>query len=244
MANIDYTTLPDSANWDFTNPLCIEFFAKIDQDTTNDVTLMGQWNAGADNGWRFWRLGSSGATKFSFSTDGTNELTYTQGNLVVSNSWVHFAFQIDGSGECFWVGGVFLNDANPRVFFNSTQALEIGGYSGATQTFPGWIDSFRISNTSRYTWGVNFTPPSSVFTTDVNTLALFNFEEANGSTTTTDESSYARTMSFFNQAQVDDTQAKFGTASLGLNVRHNTFTARAPYIRKLKSTTKLKSLTF
>ncbi len=45
-------------------------------------------------------------------------------------------------------------------------------------SFSGWLDELRISNILRYT--ANFAPPSSPFTTDNNTVALYHFDGAPG----------------------------------------------------------------
>jgi hypothetical protein len=45
-------------------------------------------------------------------------------------------------------------------------------------SFDGWIDELRISNSIRYT--SNFSVPSSEFSTDLQTVALFHFNEGSG----------------------------------------------------------------
>jgi hypothetical protein len=49
-------------------------------------------------------------------------------------------------------------------------------------SYNGLMDELRISNTLRY--GSNFTPPTSPFTPDSNTMALYSFDEGTGTTLT------------------------------------------------------------
>jgi len=52
----------------------------------------------------------------------------------------------------------------------------------------GYLDSVRLSNSARYTGG-SFAAPSGDLGNDANTLLLYNFNEAPGSTTVADGSS-------------------------------------------------------
>lgn len=45
-------------------------------------------------------------------------------------------------------------------------------------SFSGWLDELRISTSVRYTTA--FTPPSTPFTPDANTVALYHFDEGSG----------------------------------------------------------------
>ena len=60
------------------------------------------------------------------------------------------------------------------------QIIRIGGrqYAGAECYFNGLIDEVRISNSVRYSSG--FTPQTLPFTTDVNTIGLWHFDESVG----------------------------------------------------------------
>ncbi len=50
----------------------------------------------------------------------------------------------------------------------------------AYPSYNGYMDELRISNNIRYT--ANFTPASSQFNTDANTMALYHFNEGSGTT--------------------------------------------------------------
>ena len=65
----------------------------------------------------------------------------------------------------------------------------IGGRYGGSPIYApyiGYLDEIRISNSARYT--SNFTPSTTAFTEDANTLLLIHSDTTNGSTTFTDDS--------------------------------------------------------
>ena len=57
----------------------------------------------------------------------------------------------------------------------------VGAANHPNSYFNGAIDEVRISKVARYT--SNFTPPSTPFTTDPNTVALYHFDDGSGLTT-------------------------------------------------------------
>lgn len=118
------------------------------------------------------------------------QFTYT----LTKGVWRHIAFTRynDGSNNIIqcWVDGtqigtgVALNQnwtgTDP---FNGAIAPYIGGGNGGTGfSFTGWMQEYRISNIRRYT--ANFTPTTTAFTNDANTLLLIH-----GSSPTTDDNS-------------------------------------------------------
>lgn len=129
-----------------------------------------------------WRcIGASGFE------DGRRELNATE--------WVHFAMVSRGTdstvGQLEWfINGVeqdpsvgYTQDYNDISWNATNRDFAFGFYD--TQSVPNFSggvywDEIRISNVVRYT--TNFTPPTSAFTGDENTLALFhlnnNFADA------------------------------------------------------------------
>lgn len=78
-------------------------------------------------------------------------------------------------------GNISYRDGRPTSYPNSDPYLVLGAekhdYPGSLY-YRGWLDELRISNTIRYS--ANFMPPSSPFTTDANTVALYHFNEGSG----------------------------------------------------------------
>ena len=126
---------------------------------------------------------------FAFSLTQFGQLRLIQDNTIVAqtsspslnnNQWNHFALvqnatlltlYINGSAKLQYTTG---GDSYPG------QSYKIGTNEGETQFFNGYIDEFRSSDIARYT--TTFTPPTSAFTADGNTISLLHFDGINGST--------------------------------------------------------------
>ena len=107
----------------------------------------------------------------------TNKFGVT--GLWVASTWNHVAWVREGTGSNenkiylngSLVGSAFTNDAT----YSSEQSYHIGGnfYSQTSlgqYPFSGHISNLRMSNVARYT--ANFTPPTSEFVVDSNTIIL------------------------------------------------------------------------
>ena len=180
----DYLSIPDHADWNFsTGNFTIEGWFKCDGWSTDDVILYDQYvdtnnriqliaaNAGSGNTNLMMRITDGGAN--------TNEYS---GNIArVDNVWVHLAVVRDGNTMRFWGDGVDIgtSDCTGNDYINLAADIKIGDTdddAGGTDPFSGYIDEYRISDTARYTSG--FTPSTSQFTSDANTLLLIHGGEA------------------------------------------------------------------
>ena len=98
-----------------------------------------------------------------------------------TDSWTHIAYVRQGTGRTLYVNGTQVGSGGSA---NMPQNGKVGiGYSPSaapTQTWDGYIDEARLSNVVRYT--SNFTPATSEFTKDDDTIGLFHFDGTNGST--------------------------------------------------------------
>lgn len=119
--------------------------------------------------------------EYSFSGDNWNSnggagMTWTAG------VWYHCCVMRSGTSVGIFFNGSRKSDrvsAHTRPFGNPTSAATLGVNTGGNLIR---IDSLRISNTARYTYGASFTVPTSAFTSDANTLVLYHFEGVAGST--------------------------------------------------------------
>jgi hypothetical protein len=127
-------------------------------------------------------------------------------NLVdpTGNTWYHVVLQTPGNANWyFWLDGVYkgtatesVNLAFPTIYFGKS-GLAGNQYGGLR------FDEIRISSIERYTAGSDFTAPTSAFSNDDNTLALFHCDSASE----TDDTA----------AQLNGTAALTSTATLTAN---------------------------
>ena len=179
-----YLQIPDHADWNFsTGNFTIEGWFRCDGWSTDDVILYDQYvdtnnriqliaaNAGGGNTNLQMRITDGGST--------TNEYS---GNVArVDNVWVHLAVVRDGNTMRFWGDGVDIgtSDCTGNDYTNLAADIKIGDTdddAGGADAFSGYIDEYRISDTARYTTG--FTPTTTQFTSDANTLLLIHGGEA------------------------------------------------------------------
>lgn len=138
---------------------------------------------------------------FETQTDGTmrcmiRSTTAVGGNIsiyggtdVCDNTWHHIAFVRDvGNDELrLYIDG--SSDATPvtdattgALTSTATTLFRIGAYNGNNFYHNGQLDEIRISNSIRYT--SNFTPSTSEFVADANTMYLNHMEGASAHATT------------------------------------------------------------
>jgi len=136
-----------------------------------------------------------GGGRIAFGVNNGSSGTTVCGNTVIANSaWHHIAVSRNSSGQIrIYVdgnldiaspvngptGNLSYRDGRATSYPNSDPFLVIGAEKhdagSAYPSFRGWVDEVRISNSIRYT--ANFTRPSTPFTTDANTVALYHFDE-------------------------------------------------------------------
>jgi hypothetical protein len=115
---------------------------------------------------------------------------------LVQNQWMHIAVSRSSNTTKIFLDGTQKISITDNGNYNSNN-WRVGGYWGIYNNyevlwvFEGYIDEVRYSSTARYT--ANFTPQTSSFTSDGDTLLLLHMDGENGGTTFTDDSSYART---------------------------------------------------
>ena len=168
------------------------------------------------------------------------------------NQWSHLAVVMDRVNDMdyLYLNGVLEGSgANNFDHAVTSDPLFIGRYTTVNDSgMVGYLDEIRISNVARYT-GATYTEPTAAFTSDANTLLLIHSDEADGSTTFTDSSSHARTITRVG-ASHEGTQKKIGTSAVDFDgasqleipgrsdfVVSNTDTATIEFWFKLTETT-------
>lgn len=172
--------MPANSVLTFAGNFTIEGWAKV----PNGATQLGfaQYivsNAAQNNG-IFGR--NAGATPARWSTQGYSAPTWAAINDTTKSSndgvWRYLTLVRNGSGTnnlTFYVDGVAIGSRTVTATINYSAGnfgCGSGGVSpgAADNQFFGWIAGLRISNIARYT--SNFTPPTSLFTSDSNTMLL------------------------------------------------------------------------
>jgi len=160
----------------------------IDNSSNDTMTFLG--NRGGFNANNLYIAARTTDNKWQWgnSTMGANITTQT----FSYNTWYHIALVRDGMGTnnfTFYVNGVALQSDTDTNTLGGGGAnfISIGGIDAATDSFGinGYMDEVRVSDNARYTSG--FTPSTSAFANDDNTLLLVHCDGANGSTTFTDD---------------------------------------------------------
>ena len=110
----------------------------------------------------------------------------TGANPFAADTWVHVAYTRSGTTGTLWLDGVSQGTWTDTVDYSFSNELYIGSRFSSTGA-NAYFDEIRISNTARYT--TTFTPTTSQFVNDANTLLLLHCNGANGSTTFLDDNS-------------------------------------------------------
>ena len=155
---------------------CIEMWIYPQRNNTNQYIYesVGTTNVGGNT------IFMTNTGVLVFYTSGATRI---QGTTQVStNTWHHIAMTRNGNDHRLFLNGVqeAATWTNTGHSNNYLAGHKIGAAYNGTVQFQGYIDEVRVSRVPRYT--ANFTPPSSAFTNDANTLLLLHFEAGNGST--------------------------------------------------------------
>lgn len=130
------------------------------------------------------------------------------------NNWYHWAFVRSGTTLKIYNNGTQVGSGTVNFNFTNTEPLRIGWWGTGATTIGANVDEVRISNIARYT--ANFTPSTTPFINDANTLMLLHMDGTDASTTFIDDNGTGRSaagISATGNAQVDTAQSKFGGAS-------------------------------
>jgi hypothetical protein len=179
----------------------------LNQDLgTGDFTIEGFFrypsptSTGSDG--IFQLSSTSGGLEASVSTslafhilNGQQARIYTRAGMLTTagapsatlTGFQHFAVVRSSGTTKLYVGGTEELSVADTNDYSADVNLIIGGIYSSSYLLNGQVDEFRISNTARYTSG--FTPTTSAFTNDADTVLLIHADGADGSTSFTDDNS-------------------------------------------------------
>jgi hypothetical protein len=158
-------------------------------------------------------LDSNSRPYYYFNTD----TRITANSAMSTNTWYHIAIVRSGGVTKMYINGT----AQTTTYTNSDSISFSVAHIGASndpspaQSLNGHIDEVRISTSARYT--ANFTPATSAFVNDSNTVFLMHADGTDASTVFTDDNAglgrTAKTLTANGNTQVDTAQSQFGGAS-------------------------------
>jgi len=136
----------------------------------------------------------------------------TSSGSISTNTWTHIAYVRSGSTLTFYIGGTSQGTGTASGTIGRTDQIRIGQHTGTSEDFSGYIDELRLSNSARYTG--NFTPSTTPFTNDANTLLLMHGNGTNNSTFFEDDNGSRSSRGIVSSgASTSTTQSKFGGTS-------------------------------
>lgn len=201
----DYLSIPDSSDWDFsTGNFTIEAFVRPTAFGTYDC-IIAQKDNNSDYAFALYLKGTT-QLRFNFWNDTSSvgvDHDFISPITMTTNKWYHVAVVRNSTDIDCYVNGVACSNTyniSTNSFKDASSELWIGRDT-FNLYFNGYVDEVRISTIARYT--SNFTPTTVAFTSDANTVLLVHMDGADTSTTFTDSSSSAHTITANGDAQVD-----------------------------------------
>lgn len=194
-------------------------FSKRNFDNVNS----GGWGLylTTDDGKIGWEQLFSGGSSFEIST------------TISASTWYHVAVVRNGSGSnnmAIYIDGTSRATWTDTTNYTNVNQLKIGSFNDSTQgntptdsvAWQGFIDEMRISDSARYT--TTFTPSTTPFVNDANTLLLIHANGTDGSTFFEDDNGVRSSTSLIatGAAKVSTTQSKFGGSSANFDGSSNT----------------------
>lgn len=165
-----------------------------------------------------WTFKVSGGRKLVFQMFGTTNYTFTSTRKIRSSQWTHVAVTREANTVRLFVDGALSSLNTVASGAVSSQDLRIGLDHNQSNAFVGYMDDLRITKgIARYTQ--YFTLPTSDEGFDdsdthfASVTLLMKFDGANNSTTFTDESSYAHTVTGSGVIFISDAIHNFGDTS-------------------------------
>jgi hypothetical protein len=184
----DYLSVPDHADFDFgSDNFTVEYWLKFANLTPGAAGI--HISQGNYRGAYLPYFGGSSPNitmAYYLSTgSGWDIASGTTGGTISDTNWHHIAISRSGSNIRLFLDGVNETTITSAAsIYYASEGLSIGCWwstdsiEGAAD---GYFDEIRISDTARYTTG--FTPSSTQFTSDANTLLLIHGGETKSGTT-------------------------------------------------------------
>jgi hypothetical protein len=182
----DYLLSPAGTQWDFgTSSFTIEYWIRFNAINTLYVPIALRTSASILNG-EWWCEITAAENKMYWGFKNYAGTQYyvnlaLAGTAFATGQFYHIALVNNAGTAQMYVNGTATGatTALSGSFGISTTDLWVGAGAGA-YSVNGWMDEVRISNTARYTSG--FTPSTTAFVNDANTLLLLHMNQADAAT--------------------------------------------------------------
>jgi hypothetical protein len=198
------TSATDLITWKATSGFTIEYWLRLSAWANSINPGPGNHDAGATNYWSFGPC-ATGVLEFYYWAPGQT-VVRTASNTLSLNTWYNLCMVATTSGSNTTIS-MYVNGARQQIqigtgSFADTQTVSNGVVATATpfrmgrygaRAWNGYMDNLRVSNTNRYS-GASYSVATSPFTSDANTQLLMICDGTNGSTSFTDSSGFARTI--------------------------------------------------
>lgn len=197
--------------------------AGIQAITAYIMSVFGNFTASAVNGrYAIALVGtsttSSQTVQFGYTTSTSTTANVTTTNSLIQKSWNHVAITVDATTASSTTIVIYLNGVGQTFTGQnlSTHTTDpgtnfwVGDDRSGNQVYWGNIGGFKIS--SGIQRSSNFTPPTSPFTSDANTILLLNFTNAG-----IYDGTMKNNLETVGNAQISTAVVKYGSGSMAFD---------------------------
>ena len=172
----DYLSVPDSSSWDFgTGEFTFEAWIRPDNATCSFMSH--SYYETGENG--NWAVVLNASNTYFYSYDGQGSLESVNATTGVSTgAWQHLAVERESDTVTIYLDGTSIGSGTITKSIGECSSAFLIGEAGGNAEFDGYMDEIRISDTARYSGA--FTPSTTEFTTDSNTMLLIHSDWAGG----------------------------------------------------------------
>lgn len=156
---------------------------------------------------------NAGAPVIKYYATGSDRI---QSANLSTDVWYRWAVVRNNGTTTLYINGIAQGSwADSTNFPPGVLGIGMSAGNPGQYNFSGWQDQIRVSKVARYT--ANFTPPTTAFTTDADTVHLFSFDDGHGGQVLKDRANSGRPILLGGSgAAISSEQAKFGTTSFKL----------------------------
>ena len=167
----------------------------------------------ATGAWGFYWDAANSNKLIWEQVDGSGTTIQSSNNAISTGSWLHLAAVRSGTTITLYVNGTSVGSGTASTNYDPNWDIYIGWWGSGFNSINGYIDDLRVSSSARYT--ANFTPATTPFVNDANTLILLHGNGTDGSTYFEDDNGVRdkKGVVAIGNAQIDTAQSKFGGAS-------------------------------